>query len=54
VRWTDSVRYMLAQGMTTFVELGAKDVLTTLLKRIDGNARGLALGTPDDFAKLAV
>ena len=54
VRWTDSVRYMLAQGVTTFVELGAKDVLTTLLKRIDGNARGLALGTPEDFAKLAV
>jgi [acyl-carrier-protein] S-malonyltransferase len=52
VRWADSVRYMLAQGVTTFVELGAKDVLTTLLKRIDVNARGIAFGTPEDFSKL--
>ena len=52
VRWADSVRFMLAQGVTTFVELGAKDVLTTMLKRIDANARGLAVGTPDDLAKL--
>ncbi len=52
VRWADSVRYMLAQGVTTFVELGAKDVLTALLKRIDASARGRAVGTPEDFAKL--
>lgn len=52
VRWSESVRYMLAQGVTTFVELGAKDVLTTMLKRIDSSARGLAVGTPEDLAKL--
>lgn len=52
VRWTDTIRYMLAQGVTTFVEIGAKDVLTTMLKRIDSSARGLALGTPEDLAKL--
>ncbi len=46
VRWAESVRYMLAQGVTTFVEVGAKDVLITMLKRIDANARGLAMGTP--------
>jgi [acyl-carrier-protein] S-malonyltransferase len=51
VRWTESVRYMLGQGVTTFVELGAKDVLTGLLKRIDGGATGLAVGTPEDVAK---
>ncbi len=45
VRWTESVRFMLAQGMTTFIELGSKDVLTGLLKRINGEAQGLALGT---------
>jgi [acyl-carrier-protein] S-malonyltransferase len=53
VRWTDSIRYMLAHGANTFVELGAKDVLTGLLKRIDPNARGLALGTPEALAALA-
>ena len=39
-------------GVTTFVELGAKDVLTTLLKRIDANARGVAVGTPEAVAAL--
>lgn len=47
VRWTESVRYMLAHGVTTFVELGPKDVLTAILKRIDPNARGIAVGTPE-------
>jgi len=47
VRWTESVRYMLAQGVTTFIELGSKDVLTGLLKRIDPNATGRAVGTPE-------
>jgi [acyl-carrier-protein] S-malonyltransferase len=52
VRWTESIRYMLAQGVTTFIELGSKDVLTGLLKRIDANAKGLAVGTPDGLAQL--
>lgn len=50
VRWTESVRYMIAQGVTTFIELGSKDVLTTLLKRVDGNVKGLAVGTPEQLA----
>jgi [acyl-carrier-protein] S-malonyltransferase len=54
VRWTESVRYMLAQGVTTFVELGSKDVLTSLLKRIDGSARGVALGTPGALEELGL
>lgn len=52
VRWTESVRYMLAQGVTTFVELGSKDVLTGLLKRIAANATGIAVGTPGAFEAL--
>lgn len=52
VRWTDSIRYLAAQGMTTFVELGSKDVLTTLLKRIDAGLTGLAVGTPETLAQL--
>ncbi|MEZ4719841.1 MAG: hypothetical protein R2851_27710 [Caldilineaceae bacterium] len=38
VRWTESMQYALAQGMTRFVELGAGDVLATLMKRIDRKA----------------
>jgi [acyl-carrier-protein] S-malonyltransferase len=44
VRWTDSIRYLRAQGITTFHEIGSKDVLTGLLKRIDGDAEGIAIG----------
>jgi [acyl-carrier-protein] S-malonyltransferase len=51
VRWTESVRYVLAQGVTTFVELGSKDVLTGLLKRIDASATGIAVGTPEAIAE---
>ncbi|MCS7072023.1 MAG: ACP S-malonyltransferase, partial [Anaerolinea sp.] len=43
VRWTESVRAMIAAGVTEFVELGARDVLTGLLKRIDTNVRGSAI-----------
>ena len=35
VRWTESMRWMIAQGVTRFVEVGPKDVLTGLLRRID-------------------
>lgn len=52
VRWTESVRYMLGQGVTTFVELGSKDVLTGLLKRIEGSATGVAVGTAEAVGKL--
>ncbi len=52
VRWTDSVRYLVARGMTTFVELGPKDVLTGLLKRIAANTTGIAVGTPETLAQL--
>ncbi|MBI3763619.1 MAG: ACP S-malonyltransferase [Chloroflexi bacterium] len=52
VRWTESVRYMISLGVTTFVELGSKDVLTGLLKRIDSNAKGIAVGTPEALSAL--
>lgn len=38
VRWTESVQVMIAAGITTFVEVGSKDVLAGLIKRIDANA----------------
>ncbi len=43
VRWTESVRYMLGQGVETFVELGPKDVLSGLVKRIERKTQRLAL-----------
>jgi [acyl-carrier-protein] S-malonyltransferase len=41
VGWTESVRWMMAQGVTRFVEVGPGDVLTRLLRRIDPAIEGL-------------
>jgi [acyl-carrier-protein] S-malonyltransferase len=53
VRWTESIQAMRQQGVTTFLELGSGSVLGGLLKRIDREAKGLAIGSPADFEKLA-
>lgn len=49
VRWRESVLAMTAAGITDFVEVGAGKVLSGLIKRIDGSARAIAVGTPDDI-----
>lgn len=49
VLWTDSVRAMTAAGITTFVEIGPKDVLAGLIKRIDREAARVTL---NDLAAL--
>jgi [acyl-carrier-protein] S-malonyltransferase len=41
VRWEDSMRHLLAQGFTRFIELGPGTTLTGFLKRIDKNAQAL-------------
>lgn len=38
VRWEDSIRYLLAQGFTRFIELGPGTALSGFLKRIDKTA----------------
>lgn len=35
VRWVESVRYMIDQGVTTFLEIGSGKVLCGLIRRID-------------------
>src|SRR5947207_15647037 len=39
VRWEESMRYLLAQGFTRFVELGPGTALSGFMKRIDKNAQ---------------
>src|SRR6185436_14073470 len=38
VRWEESMRYLLAQGFTRFIELGPGTALTGFMKRIDKSA----------------
>ena len=53
VRWRESMLRLLSEGITDFVELGPKDVLTGLLRRIDRSANGHPLCTPAAIAALA-
>ena len=41
VQWEASMRKLVAQGVTTFIEIGPGKVLTGLLKRIEKTATGL-------------
>ena len=47
VRWADSMRYALDQGVTDFVEIGPGQVLTGLMKRIQRKARRRAVDAPE-------
>jgi [acyl-carrier-protein] S-malonyltransferase len=51
VRWTETIQFLIEQGVTYFIELGSGSVLTGLLKRINREVSGYALGSPDDFEK---
>ncbi|HQV69760.1 MAG TPA: ACP S-malonyltransferase [Thermoflexales bacterium] len=43
VRWTETVQWLGAQGVTQFVELGPKDVLCNLIKRTLTDPQTLAI-----------
>ena len=53
VRWTESVQFMAGRGVTRFVEVGPKNVLCGLIRRIDTAMTAHAVGKPEDLAALA-
>ena len=50
VRWEDVVRRLIAEGVTTFVELGPGTVLGGLIKKIDRGVKILSIEDPASFA----
>jgi [acyl-carrier-protein] S-malonyltransferase len=44
VRWEESMRYLLAQGFTRFIELGPGTALSGFMKRIDKGAQMFNVG----------
>jgi [acyl-carrier-protein] S-malonyltransferase len=49
VRWQRSVEYMIDSGVTTFIEIGPKKVLSGLIKRINKNIQTLNIGDIQDI-----
>jgi [acyl-carrier-protein] S-malonyltransferase len=47
VQWTASVLWMVARGVTHFVEVGPKDVLTRLVQRIEPSVLTFSVGDAD-------
>ncbi len=52
VRWTESVRYMISQGIDTFIEVGPGKVLTGLLKKTDREIACIPVESPESIEGL--
>jgi [acyl-carrier-protein] S-malonyltransferase len=52
VRWTETIQFLLAAGIESFIEFGPGEVITGLVKRIDRKASRIPLGEPVDFERL--
>ena len=53
VRWTETIEYLTSQGVATFVEVGAGQVLSGLIKRIAKGATTLSVSTAGDLVPVA-
>lgn len=53
VLWQDSIRRMIADGVTSFVEVGPGRILTGLLRKIDRSVECVNVQTAGDIEKMA-
>lgn len=52
VQWVDSVEYMSAQGVNTFIEIGPGNVLKGLLRKINRELKVFNVQRPEDIDKI--
>lgn len=52
VRWTESINALASEGVTRFIEVGAGNVLTGLLRNINPELQGSKFGEADDWEKV--
>lgn len=52
VRFEDSIRYLINQGIDLFIEIGPGTVLTGLVKKIDPEVQTISINEYDDLHKL--
>ena len=53
VRWTESVQFMVAEGVDTTGVVGNGKVLTVMQRRIEKSLNGFTLGSPEDLEAFA-
>lgn len=53
VRWEDTVRFLAAAGVTTYIEVGPGTVLSGLVRKIQKDATVHSVQTPQDLDALA-
>lgn len=52
VRWTESMQAIIGAGAETFIEIGSKDVLSGLMKRIDRKQTRISLNSVEALTAL--
>ena len=54
VRWSESVLYMINNGVNQFIEIGPGKVLSGLIKRIDKNVKISAINKEEDISIIKI
>ncbi|BBH20910.1 malonyl CoA-acyl carrier protein transacylase [Paenibacillus baekrokdamisoli] len=54
VLWEDSIRYLIGQGVDTFVEIGSGSVLAGLIKKIDKSVTILSINSLESLQTAAI
>ena len=52
VRWEESIRRLMKEGVGTFIEIGPGHTLTSLIKKIDRQVKVINVETVEDLEKL--